>query len=418
ALKARKYRLQIKEIKIKIILYNISKLISSLSFLIFIEEFYRARLTKIYYNQNLWIKKESNMTDDGIDVEDVNSEMEDYTSTLPNYRIFTYPADFTLEVLNNKLSNKKIIVPDFQRGFVWKKIQATRLIESFLVGLPVPAIFLYTEPESQNSLVIDGQQRLKSIHYFINGYFGDEKEGKREVFRLTELNPKSEYFGKSFADLTDADKEKFINRILRAFIVEQHDPKDATSIYHIFERLNTGGTSLTNQEIRNSIYHGSFNELMKKLNNDPHWRRIVGKPVVDGRQRDIEFILRFFAFYYEYDNYEKPLKEFMNTFMAKHQNASRDFIENSEKIFRDTCEKVDTILGPKPFHIVSGLNPGFFDSVMYNFAHNLSSINHDIKDKYQNLKQDTIFYGYCRNATTDVKIVQSRFSEAKKQLFT
>jgi hypothetical protein len=108
-----------------------------------------------------------------LELEPITSEDEDYESAPPDYHISTYPADFTLEVLHQKWksTDEEILIPDFQRGFVWKQVQARKLIESFLVGLPVPAVFLYSERRSQKFFVIDGQQRLKSIFYFFEGYF-------------------------------------------------------------------------------------------------------------------------------------------------------------------------------------------------------------------------------------------------------
>lgn len=101
--------------------------------------------------------------------------------------------------------------------------------------------------------------------------------------------------GKRFEDLDDADRRRLRNSVLRSFIVQQIDPEDNTSIYHVFERLNTGGTFLANQEIRNCVYRGAFNNLLNELNSLSHWRRIVGKPDLDSRQKDVELILRFFA---------------------------------------------------------------------------------------------------------------------------
>ena len=105
--------------------------------------------------------------------------------------IVTYPADYTLEVLIGKF-NKTILVPGFQRKYVWTIKQASRLIESFLLGLPVPAIFLYVDPVKNTYLVVDGQQRLMSIAYFFDGYFGEpDGKGNRAIFRLQGLNDKS-----------------------------------------------------------------------------------------------------------------------------------------------------------------------------------------------------------------------------------
>ena len=231
-----------------------------------------------------------------IRIQRIESEETDYESAPPDYSINTYPADFTLEVLHSKWRSGDIEIPPFQREFVWKQVQSSKLIESFLVGLPVPAIFFYTERQSQRFLVIDGQQRLRSIFYFFDGLFGEEEKGKRTVFKLKGLNDDSEYAEKEFEDLDDAAQRRLRNSVLRSFIVQQLDPNDDTSIYHIFERLNTGGTLLANQEIRNCVYRGTFNNLINELNLLTDWRRIVGNRHPDRRKKDVELILRFFAF--------------------------------------------------------------------------------------------------------------------------
>src|SRR5271168_2668706 len=147
------------------------------------------------------------------------------------YDLFTYPADFTLEVLHQKLSvNKDIIIPRFQRKFVWSVVQASRLIESFLLGLPVPPVFLYSERNSDKLLVVDGQQRLRSVSYFFNGYFGEEEGGKRNVFRL-KLGERSKWDGLSIADLTPEDHSKLKNGVLRSYVMKQTNSDDNKSIW-------------------------------------------------------------------------------------------------------------------------------------------------------------------------------------------
>jgi uncharacterized protein with ParB-like and HNH nuclease domain len=357
------------------------------------------------------LRKTSQLT-----LESIESEKNDYLSSIPEYRILTYPADFTLEGLNLKIINKDIEIPGFQRKYVWKPYQATRLIESFLINLPVPAIFLYKDPKTQNFLVIDGQQRLKTIHYFIEGYLGEEQKGKKRVFRLKEINEKSEWYNRTYSDFTLEEQRKFKNRVLRAFIVEQLDPKDDSSIYHIFERLNTGGTSLTNQEIRNSIAHGKLNDLLKVLNNYESWRQILGKKLPDSRQMDIELILRFICFYYKFADYQKPLKEFMNNFMSQNRNPSQDKLQEIKKIFIQTCDKVHSTLGIKPFNIKAGVNPAVLDSVMYTFARYIDEIPSDINKRYRKLIKNDTYLKSCRNATTDVEVVKKRIEKAHEFL--
>ena len=96
-------------------------------------------------------------------VEEIGSELEDQDTGVPLYKIVSYPADLTLEGLHQRWQREEIIIPPFQRGWVWSHTQASRLIESFLLGLPVPSIFMYKEPSTQKQLVIDGQQRLRTI---------------------------------------------------------------------------------------------------------------------------------------------------------------------------------------------------------------------------------------------------------------
>ena len=117
-----------------------------------------------------------------IDLENIGSEAEDYESAPADYQITTYPADFTLEVLHNKWKSEEIRIPKFRREFVWKPPQASKLIESFLAGLPVPAVFMYIEHDSQEYRVIDGQQRLKSIFYYFDGFFPQNAGGKKKIF--------------------------------------------------------------------------------------------------------------------------------------------------------------------------------------------------------------------------------------------
>jgi hypothetical protein len=204
---------------------------------------------------------------------------------------------------------------------------------------------------------------------------------------------------------------------LRAFIVQQLDPKDDTSVYHIFERLNTGGTLLTNQEVRNCIYHGSFNKTIVELNKNKDWRKILGKDELDSRQKDVEFILRFFALL-DVAKYSKPMKEFLTNFMIAHRDPSDDFLEKISGLFRNACHEIADKIGEKPFHIKAGINTAVCDSVMAAFAHNLKKIPGDIKGRYEKLKKDTNFLNSVSGSTTDVEMVNKRFERAITILFS
>ena len=304
--------------------------------------------------------------DTNLEIENLESEDQDRESTPPNYQIATYPADFTLEVLHQKWKAGDIEVPDFQRKYVWKQSQASRLIESFLMGLPVPAVFLYSERKSQKYLVIDGQQRLRSIFDYFNGLYRPTKDKPATEFRLRGLNEESPFYERAFQTLYEEDQRRLKNAVLRAFVVQQLNPEDDTSMYHIFERLNTGGTLLANQEIRNCVYHGTFSALLEEINKLPEWRTIMGKPLPDGRARDIELILRFLATR-DLTGYKEPMKDFLSKFMQKHRHDTDERLKQHRTLFQQTCESVVVHLGKKPFHIHQGLNAAVFDSVMNAF---------------------------------------------------
>ena len=351
-----------------------------------------------------------------LELEPVDSEREDYESAPPDYQIVTYPADYTLEVLHQMWKSNEIEIPDFQRAFVWKQPQASKLVESFLVGLPVPAVFFYSERQNQKYLVIDGQQRLRSIFFYFEGYYGPERKGIRPVFRLKGLNQQSLFHNRTFEDLHEEDRRRLKRATLRTFIVRQLDPDDDTSIYHIFERLNTGGTLLANQEIRNCVFHGKFSGFLDEVNKLENWRRILGKQEPDTRKRDMELILRFLAMR-DLSSYSKPMKDFLLKFMKINKDPEDAVLQNIQDLFKRTCEVVVTELGDKPFHVRSGLNAAVFDAVMIAFSNHLDDIPQDIQRRYDRLIQDQEFEKHTRSRTTDVEVVQGPASASCSAAF-
>ena len=355
--------------------------------------------------------------DAGIEV--LASELEDQESTPAAYKVVTYPADYTLEGLVAQFEKDLIEIPPFQRKFVWSQKQASRLIESFLLGLPVPAVFLYKDKE-EKQLVIDGQQRLRTIYYFFKGFFGEEQRGKKTTFRLVGLDDKSAYLDKTYQDLAEKDPASFNrlnNSVLRSFVVQQLDPHDNSSIYHIFERLNTGGTLLVGQEIRNCVYAGTFNELLLELNASKVWRSIFGKASSDTRLRDVELILRFFALLYDGKKFAKPMKTFLNNFMGSRRKMKPETRAQYKETFEDTASRVVDALGERPFHLRAGLNAAAFDAVCVAFAQNKKDTPDDIAKRFKALRRDEKFVGWVTSGTTDEHAVRGRLDRAKRILF-
>lgn len=353
-------------------------------------------------------------TDDPVLIEETQSDIEDQETDKPytNYDILVYPADFTLEVLHDKWNSKTLRLPDFQRKYIWSKSKASRLIESFLLGLPVPGVFLYTERSSNEQLVIDGQQRLLSVFHYLSGEFADGSE-----FRLTR-NVDEHWQGRSFKDLEKLDRLNLKDSVLRATVVRQLHPNDDTSIFHISERLNTSSTPLSAQEIRNCIYHGSFNDALRRLNEgDEAWRLIMGSPQPSSRQQDVELALRMISLYHRQDKYQKPMKDFLNTMMEDHRHITHELLIEWEKLFRTTSKSIICCLGEKPFHIRSGLNRAVFDSVSVAFARNPNRIPRDIRERYNRLVEDPDFRHATDSSTTDVANVHGRIAIAERILF-
>lgn len=359
------------------------------------------------------------------DFEPINSEIQDIETTPSGYEIVTYPADYTLEGIVSKYDKGLIKIPGFQRKYVWKQKQASRLIESFLLGLPVPSIFLYAEEDGTLS-VIDGQQRIMSVVYFFKGTFSKDKT----VFFLEGLNEKSPYHEKTYENLKKQDEtayNKLNDAVLRAFVIKQLNPNDATSVYHIFERLNTGGTQLASQEIRNCIYHGEFNNLLNELNLDIHWRKIFGKKKLNERQRDVELILRFYALYFNGEKYEHPMVDFLSGFMKKEVENEKKLrtkvdeynlkLNEYKKIFTETAKLTVEKLGEKPFKLKKGLNAAIFDSVFTVIAKNKNRIPKNIQKRYKRLLKNKMFVKLVSDTTTSTETVKDRLKIAQKVLF-
>lgn len=364
---------------------------------------------------------ESDSRPGDLKIEYITSEARDAEITPLEYDLEFFPADFTIEVLNNKLQAGDIIIPKFQRGFVWKIAQSSRLVESIMMGLPMPPIFLYAQNDGRY-LLIDGRQRLESISFFMNGYFNDKNTKRKKIFKLAGFNPDSYLYKKTYREFRDDTKRKFNNYVLRSIIIRQIKPKnDRTSIYHIFERLNSGGTALHEQEIRNCIYEGKLNTLLLELNRHSNWRKILNRPEIDSRQKDVTLILRYMALFHDQDNYKKPMKDFLSKFMEKNQNPSDRFINNEKKRFIKTCKLIIEKLGEQSLRSKHTLNPALFDAVFVAFAKNVEQCPNDIREKFERLMNtdddDNKFKKLITDATTDSDVVKRRLMLANSTLF-
>lgn len=203
--------------------------------------------------------------------------------------------------------------------------------------------------------------------------------------------------------------------IIHATIIKQISPEDDdTSLYHIFERLNSGGISLGPQEMRTAVYHGDLIDLVKKLNGDQHWRSIFGQE--NNRLKDQEFVLRFLALYFHGDQYKRPIAEFLTVFAKRYQRANPSFLTEAEQIFTKTIELVHQSLDGKAFRPERALNAALFDSVMVGLAHRIAQetvINPtSVKKAYDALLTDKEFTELISQHTSDDSNVKRRIQIA------
>lgn len=276
------------------------------------------------------------------------------------YDITSSPNDFNVSTLVNFIEKGIFVIPSFQRNYVWDLNRASKLIESLILGLPVPQIFLYEQGKNQY-LVIDGQQRLMSIYYFIKQRF-PRLEKRNELRRLfdeqgnipeavladpqyfTEFKLKlvsklpeerSKLNGLCYDTLGDWQTTLDL-RTIRCIFVKQNLPKeDDSSIFEIFNRLNTGGVNLTPQEIRTSLYHSEFMRMMAHFNADERWRKLLNEEPPDLHLCDMEMLLRGFAMLKEGEQYKPSLKRFLNSFAKSMQDAQRDELGFIKQIFEN-----------------------------------------------------------------------------------
>ena len=326
------------------------------------------------------------------------------------YSITSYGADYPVDSLVSRIDRDVIFIPSFQRSFVWSINQASRFIESLLLGLPVPGVFFSKEPGTGKLLIIDGQQRLKTLQYFYRGIFHNGRE-----FALQHVQERFE--GKTLRTLEESDRNTLDDSIIHATIVKQDEPSDdESSIYHIFERLNTGGTQLQPQEIRACIFYGPFNELLAELNDTPTWRNVYGPP--SKRLKDQELILRFFALFYNLDNYERPMKEFLNDYMGKNKKFALQSKEELKHLFVNTITFISDSLEREAFRPERALNAAAYDGIMVGLARKISSVTlndkETFKTEYRELIANNDFFNACKTATSDESNVISRINLATR----
>jgi hypothetical protein len=186
-------------------------------------------------------------------------------------------------------------------------------------------------------------------------------------------------------------------------------------VFHIFERLNTGGTRLRPQEIRNAVYRGRIIDTLKDLNNTPEWQHILGLKRPDRYQKDIELILRLFGLFQRWQRYEKPMLSFLNKTMDTNRKFESPIARRFKKRFVEATKLIDKSLS-KPFRPKTVVNSAVLESVMIAILENGKITESMLKRNYKLLLADAEFRKNISGATTDTNVVQARIEIAKRVL--
>ena len=318
--------------------------------------------------------------------------------------------------------------PSFQRGYVWDKPRASKLIESILLNVPLPLIYT-AEEEDQSEVVIDGQQRLLSVFGYIQGEFPKDKSR----FKLTGLKLIKELNGKAFSEL-DAKDQKAIQRYIFQ-IIRISNESDADVKFEIFERLNSGSVTLNAQELRNCVYRGEFNKLLKELSEYKEFRSLLGTATSTSRMQDVELVLRFLAFFDRtYLNFNSGMKSFLNDYMDENRRLGLDKASKHIDAFKKSVVMSNTVFGDnafKKYRLGTDADPGgvwerqinrpLYDVVMWGFTrfekHQIVPRSDAIRDALIDLlTTDLKFIDAITSAVGDKYKTQYRFETWQKQL--
>ncbi len=349
------------------------------------------------------------LVDDTI-LDETESELEDDKATLhATYDITSFGIDFDVRGLVGRLQDGDITIPKWQRGFVWTFRTASSFVESLLLGLPVPGIFLGTDPATKELYVVDGQQRLRTIRGFYEGKFPGGSGNRK--FALTGVADR--FYGITYTDLNDAERRELNNSLIHATVVRQDAPKcDDTSMYQIFKRLNSGGRPVNPQEIRCAIYQGKLINMIRELNEDLAWRDVVGSHSL--RLKDQEMILRFMAMYHKGHDYTRPMEEFLNVFTQTHRNPSEKWMQDTAELFKGTIEAFAGSLGKEAFRISGGraVNAAVFDSMSVGLANRIRQSGvpeyEVIRDTHRHLVSSDNYLQAITQGTSDDRSVEDR----------
>lgn len=298
--------------------------------------------------------KNINMEEDLLEGESYNSSAE-VNDVYPNAEVRVTRAQYSTLHIKRLVEDRKelIIDPDFQRGNVWAKKQGAELVESILMGIPIPVMYLF-EMRDGSKQVVDGRQRIAAILDFLN-----------DKLILRDLKILPEYNNFKFSDLDAKMQGIFEDSQMYFYIIQPPTPERVK--YDIFDRVNRGGTRLTNQEMRNALYRGKSTRLISELSKSEEFLRATGHGISSKRQKDNYVVLRSISFYLLYKKSEIVLKQNgesieyksdIDDFLAKmmifiNEKASDELIADCRAMFLRAMNNSYDIMGEDAYRFAA-----------------------------------------------------------------
>lgn len=333
------------------------------------------------------------------------------------YSITSYGTDLEVELLVKRLQSSVYTIPEYQRGYVWSQARASQFIESLIIGLPVPGIFLYRNPD-RTFLVIDGHQRLKTLSAFYEKQF----PGTNTLFTLKSVEERLQNL--TIDSLAPDDRRALDSSVIHATIIEQEEPDepDKTSVYQIFRRINSGAVPLTPHEIRYCVNYGTLARAIKEWNQTPAWRSLIGP--VSLRMKDQELILRIIALWKSETHYTTPMQGYLDKFLENNCNMASPELEEVAWSFKFAVEDIYETLGPSAFRLseATPVNAALADALTVAFLRRDRTRPRQSADRYASslaeLKAEVSFLDAITRATARVDAVKLRLRMAYEKFST
>jgi len=348
-----------------------------------------------------------------------------------------FGADFDVAGLVRRPDEGDIVIPrfdpeessgltveGFQRQRVWTTPRMEKFLESLLLGWPVPSIFLVVEPDGRY-LVLDGQQRLTTLQNF---YAGNQDDGRPFVLR----DVAEHLQGASYATLSPESKRRLNNTFIQAVVIEPAGEDGRDAVYRLFGRLNSGGVSLTAQEIRVALYRGPLVELIRDLNHDPSWRFLFG--AIHKKLKDHELILRALAMsdvlnhiVDRWDDpeqrlvaYKPPMAQFLNNYLDRKSKVSESDRQKLSAGFSKACKLLVEANGRDGLKFSGRLNAAHIDAILgtliYALTNDVEIDPNRVRDAIASLRVDSDYIDWVSRSTSHRDSVFGRLYAAYRAL--